>query len=304
MESQGPLMKTDKQVFLIFRTHPEWFFVLIGKPSPGKCRMRSVTFKELHRTTDGLIEPIDESQDLTISEFQFQMDREIYLRVVEEMSGAQRLSDLRGVRGVILFADASLDPKTEPWRQVVETYVLRDCLEDLERREPQHPLVSVFKPLLERNDDVLQQRAAEYYRNIKDSRLKAAEVNVLLDVFVDWLRQRQPQKSLKEIEMLLFGELTPLEETVSGKELIQIGVERGQKIGVERGKKIGIATGEKTGSANIVIALLESKFARVPRTLQSRIHKLDVATLKALSGKLLTFERIQEVKQWLDSNGH
>ena len=96
-------MKTDKQVFLIFQTQPEWLFQLIGKPSPGKCRMRSVTRKALERTTDGLIEPLDPSQDLTISEFQFQLEPKIYLRVIEAMTGAQGDNNMRGVRGIIIF---------------------------------------------------------------------------------------------------------------------------------------------------------------------------------------------------------
>ncbi len=248
--------------------------------------MKSVTFKSLQRTTDGLFEPTDESQDLTLGEFQFQKDPEIYLRLVEAMTGAQRMSEMRIVRGVIIFGDASLDPKTEPWHQVIETYVLRDCIEDLERREPQHPLVAVFKPLLARDVDVLERHAVEYYRTIKHSSLKQTHINVLTEVFVDWLRQRTPKKSLKEIEMLLFGELTPLEETQSGKDLIEIGEKRGEQHGI----------------ATTAIAQLECKFARVPQTLQKRINKLDVKTLQALTVKLLSFERIQDVKQWLDSN--
>ena len=290
-------MKTDKQVFLIFQTQPEWLFKLIGKPSPGKCRMRSVTRKALERTTDGLIEPFDPSQDLTISEFQFQFDLKIYLRVIEAMTGAQGDNNMRGVRGIIIFADASLDPKTQPWNSIVESFVLKDCIQDLENREPSHPLVAVFKPLLEKQDDVLESHAADYYQSIKQSNLKPTQISVLVDVFVDWLGQRLSKKSKKEMEMLLFGELPGLENTRCGQDLINIGEKRGVALGVKKGVKQGV----KQGAVSVVTALLESKFGRVPRTVQSRINRLEVDALKSLTTNVLSFDRISDVKQWLDA---
>ncbi len=283
-------MRTDKQVYLIFQTYPKWLFELIGEPYRGKCRMKSVTVKALQRTADCLIEPLDPTQDLIIIEFQFQRDAEIYLRLIESMTGTQRENGMRGVRGIIIFGDGSLDPKTRPWSQYVETYNLRDCLQALEQREPLHPMVAVFKPLLESNTDVLERRAAGYYRAIEQCDLDPSQVDMLLQVFVDWFEQRLPDKSKKEIEMLLFDQLTPLEETRCGKELIEIGVQRGE----QRGVRLGIF--------KVVVSLLERKFGKVPRTVQARINKLDAAELESLSLNLLSFERLRDVRDWLDAN--
>ena len=131
-------MKTDKQVYLIFQAQPNWFFELIDVPSPGKCELRSLTVKALERTADGLVVPADPRQKLSLIEFQFQLDPEIYLRVVEEMAAAQRAYAMRDIDGIIVFAKASLDPKTNPWSGIVRSLVLRDAILALERRQPQH----------------------------------------------------------------------------------------------------------------------------------------------------------------------
>ncbi len=292
-------METDKQLFLIIQANPEWFFDLIAQQSPGECRMRSETFKALQRTPDVLIEPTNPKGDLFLAEFQLQLDPEIYLRVVEAMTGAQRKYGMRRVRGAILFGSASLDPKTEPWNSVVETYVLRDCIVSLEQRNPTHPLVALFKPLLEPDEAVLERKALDYYRSIKNSPAEVRQVDVLLEVFVSWLEQRFPERTKKEIEMLLIRELPPLEETRSGKDLIEIGEQRGEK----RGRLIGEKHGRNLGGAEMVVGLLESRFRRVPRTLINRISKLEFADLKALNTHAVLCNRINEVKEWLDSKG-
>ncbi len=88
--------------------------------------------------------------------------------------------------------------------------------------------------------------------------------------------------------MWLIRELPPLEETRSGKDLIEIGEKRGKSL----------------GGAEVVIALLEFKFRRVPRTLINRISKLEFADLKTLNAHVVLCNRISEVKEWLDNNGH
>jgi hypothetical protein len=135
-----------------------------------------VAVKALERTADGVIVPEVSDQPLTIVEFQFQRDDTIYGRTVVEMVEVQNLYPGRVIQGIIFFGYNNLDPKRVPWTQIVRSYVLPDVLRQWERKQPKHPLVAVFKPLLAESDEVLRQEASGYFRAITHSSLSAAVV--------------------------------------------------------------------------------------------------------------------------------
>lgn len=110
-----------------------------------------------------------------------------------------------------------MDPKTEPWNQVVHAFYFSTLLEDLSHRSPNHPLVALFQPLMERNLALLKRRAAAYYNQIRTSDLAKSSKAKLLDVFVNWLEQRFQDRGKKEIETMLLGELPDLRKTQSVK---------------------------------------------------------------------------------------
>ena len=82
-------MKTDKQLFKVFEAVPEWVFELAGLPSPGSSTLRSFTAKALERAADGLVVPDAPDQPLTVVEFQFRRDENVYTRTVAEMVAVQ-----------------------------------------------------------------------------------------------------------------------------------------------------------------------------------------------------------------------
>ena len=276
-------MRTDKELFRIFEVAPEWVFELAGLPSPGKSELRSVTVKALERRADGVIVPEAPDQPLTIVEFQFQADDTIYRRTVVEMAAVQDAFPGRVVQGVIFFGYNGLDPNTAPWTQLVRSYVLPDVLQAWERKQPKHPLVAVFKPLLAESDTVLRRQAAGYFRAITHSSLSAAGKASLEEVFVSWLVQRLKDNTRKEIEMMLLGELPELEKTVAGKELIQIGEQRGEKRGLEEG----------------LLAFLAARHGTVPAAIQEQIAKLTPAEAKRMMQFLARCQSLDEVTQWL-----
>ena len=273
-------MKTDKQLYLIFQARPDWLFELTGLPSPGKCELRSLTVKALERTADGLVVPDAADQKLTLIEFQSQPDPEIYLRMVEEMTAAQRVFKLRDIQGFLFVASPNIDPQTAPWNDVVRSFVLRDAVLELARHHPGHPLAAVFQPLLETDDQVLETQAVVYYRAIKTSKLKPKTRTTLLEVFVNWLEQRLPHKGHKEIEIMLLGELPNLEETQSGKDLIRIGEVRGMN--------------------QMIALLLQSRFGRLPKAMRARVERLSPDEAKELITQNSTWDKLQDAKDWLE----
>ena len=137
--------------------------------------------------------------------------------------------------GIIIFGSRELDHQTEPWCQIVSVYYLDEMLEQLTSRTPNHPLVAVFQPLLEKNRELLERNAAMYYTQIKSSTSNERQKAKLLSVFIDWMLQRFSELGKQEIETMLLGQLPDLRDTQAGKDLIAIGVEKG----IEKGGLIG-----------------------------------------------------------------
>jgi len=94
-------MKTDKQIYSIFSLQPRWFFDLTRMKWPGPCQWKSVSFKAIEQTTDGVLYPNDVAELLTVAEFQAQFDAFIYARIAIEMAMLQREEQNRGVQGVV-----------------------------------------------------------------------------------------------------------------------------------------------------------------------------------------------------------
>ncbi len=83
--------------------------------------------------------------------------------------------------------------------------------------------------------------------------------------------------------MILLGELPDLEETASGKDLIRIGEQRGEKRGFEKA----------------ILAFLATRYETVPATMQERIAKLTPAEAERMMQFLAQCNWLDEVTRWL-----
>ena len=109
-------------------------------------------------------------------------------------------------------------------------------------------------------------------------------------VFVSWLEQRFKDKTKKEIETMLLGELPDLEETASGKDLIRIGEQRGEKRGEQRG--------EKRAWEKAILTLLATRHGTVPAAIEEKIAKLTSAEAKRTMQFLAQCPSLDEVTEW------
>ena len=276
-------MRTDKQLLRIFEAVPDWIFQLAGLPSPGRSTLRSITIKELERSADAVVVPDVPDQPLTVVEFQFQKDERVYTRTVMEMAAIQELHAMLTVHGLIFFGYNNLDPQTVPWNRVVRSFLLPELLTALERERSEHPLIAVFKPLLDPDEQSVEREAIDHYRAIKYGDLPASCKATLLEVFVSWLEQRLTHKGKEEIETMLLGELPPLEETQSGKDLIRIGEQRGLQEGWEQA----------------ILAFLAARHGDVPADLEAKIRTLSIDKANRLVGRLPGLKTLDDVTQWL-----
>ncbi len=82
---------------------------------------------------------------------------------------------------------------------------------------------------------------------------------------------------------MLLGELPDLEETASGKDLIRVGEQRGEKRGLERG----------------ILAFLTIRHGTVPAAIQEKIAGLTAAEAERMMQFLAQCQSLDEVTQWL-----
>jgi len=217
------------------------------------------------------------------------------MRIAIEMALIQQKDPTRVVRGIIFFLHEKLDPKTELWCRIIESYSLSELLEKLANQNPDHPLVVVFQPVLADSEIVVEKEAARCYIALRSSELADEVKSVLLDVFVNWLEQRCRNKSKKEIEEMLLGELPDLRETRSGKDLIEIGR--------NEGKVVGKLEGKLEGKIECLLVLLQSKFRRVNSELQERLSRISSAEeLDKLYLHALNAGTMEEFEQNISSN--
>jgi len=90
------------------------------------------------------------------------LDETIYGRIVIEMALVQQEYAMRDIQGVIFFRQPTHDPNTSPWNRVVTSVNLPDSIQRLDDLQLAHPLVSVFKPILEADTDRLERRTVNY----------------------------------------------------------------------------------------------------------------------------------------------
>ena len=98
-------------------------------------------------------------------------------------------------------------------------------------------MLTVLKPLTLPSQEKLTEAADQWIREIDELKLPDERVKILLELLEYAILQRFPELTLKEIRTMLH--LTPLDKTVAGQELIQIGKEEGRKEGQAQGELIG-----------------------------------------------------------------
>ena len=103
-------------------------------------------------------------------------------------------------------------------------------------------MLTVLKPLTLPSQETLTEAADQWIREIDALKLPDAKVKILLELLEYAILQRFPALTLEEIRTMLH--LTPLDKTVAGQELIQIGKEEGRKEGKEEGQAQGELIGK------------------------------------------------------------
>jgi len=97
--------------------------------------------------------------------------------------------------------------------------------------------LTVLKPLILENKNQLSEFVPKWKAEIDSLNSPEEKANLLEELLEYAILQRFPQLTLKEVQKMI--QLTPLDKTVAGQELILFGVREGKEEGLKKGELIG-----------------------------------------------------------------
>jgi predicted transposase YdaD len=283
-------MKTDSLFYELFKLSPRSLFELAGLETDGEYIFESITVKSTEKRFDGFFRRTDGSGQNIFLEVQGYKDRKIYWRQLREISAYYEQSKKQPpFIAVILFVDEKYDPKNcpipdfVPPNRLIRLY-LPDCLRAL--GDTPSPL-TVFKPLVLEDKDQLPKAVLKWKSEIDSLKLSEDINKLLTELLENAILSSFPKMTLKEIQKMI--RLTPLEKTVAGQELIQMGMNEGILKGFEKGRlegrTEGIEKGELIGRIHATQRFLRRRITSKKKLLDQSPKELR-AILKKLEAEL------------------
>ena len=229
-------MRTDKQLYKIFRSEPQMLKDLLGIDSPAPYRFHSEEFKELARRADGCFD-CEEAETAYIVELQAKLERFVYHRTEVERILYHQQHPEKKVYMILIFLFPEHDPKTEPWYSLsrdgnpyFRVSYLKELLDALAARQPDHPLLLVFKPIMEKDDARLRKDVGRCHQALRNADLEPETRDALLEVFESWISLRFKTLTREEVNAM-FAISGEVEDTVLYKQGREEGREEGQILG-------------------------------------------------------------------------
>jgi len=230
-----PPMKPDSLFYRIFKFDPGSLLRLIRLDVGGDYTFESITTKTTEKRFDGYLKPHGDNDPEIFLEVQGYGDNKFYWRMFREICSFYEQNESNShFIAVALFTNKKFDPgdcplDCNPPNRLIRAY-LPDCLKLLKGNAG---VLTVLKPLALARKAELAANLPKWKQDIKSLDLSKSESKTVLELLEYAILQRFKNITLEEVRKMI--ELTPLEETVAGKELIQLGIEQG----IDKGELIG-----------------------------------------------------------------
>ncbi|MCB0187242.1 MAG: DUF2887 domain-containing protein [Caldilineaceae bacterium] len=223
-------MKTDTLFYELFQAAPQTFFELLQITPACPYRYESLTVKATEKRIDGVLEPTVANQPIYFLEVQAFPDDVIYWRAMREVATyfEQRPPQKdRAWQTTVLWLNkeddpglGTLDPLARPPDPRLVSADLIELLKQLKQVDDKALVLNVLNPLLTDSEREVRQHVVQWAENIRQTpNLDPQTEERLLTVMSQLIGQKFQSLSYKELAKML--RLTPLEETVSGQELIK-----------------------------------------------------------------------------------
>ncbi|MGE0086752.1 MAG: DUF2887 domain-containing protein [Desulfococcaceae bacterium] len=281
-------MKTDALFYELFKFDPQSLFDLISLDAEGEYVFESITAKTTEKRMDGLFRRTDRPGPNLFAEVQGYPDKKIYWRFFREISTwYEQNDDDQPFVAVVLFTDKTFDPGKPRLSCVPPCRLIRCYLPNLLKKiGKKASALTVLKPLVLEDRKKLPESVRQWDAEIRDMGLPQAKTKILSELLEYAVLQRFSDLTLEEVKKMI--QLTPLEKTVAGQELIQIGLLQGKLEGKKEGKKEGKLEGKKEGKleGRTETALNLLKMGLLTDEQIAKATKLRSAEVKKLRQKL------------------
>jgi predicted transposase/invertase (TIGR01784 family) len=286
-------MRRDPLFYKIFQQAPELLFDLIDdRPAnANQYRFDSVAVKEPKFEIDGVFLPpeSDEPGCVYFCEIQFQKDAALYERLFSESllyfyRNAALFSDWKTV---VIYPSRSLEQtKIYPHRSLLNgPQVHRIYLDELgEGRNLPIGLAAIVLTIAD------EDQAPSAARDIL-SRADAPEIDQqrIIDLVTSIMVYKFTNLSRSEVKAMLGLDLT------QEPRAIREAKEEGREEGREEGLEVGLLLAQRS----MLQRQLTQKFTPFPNPLREAIGLLATPQLEELSLRVLAFDRIETLHQWL-----
>jgi hypothetical protein len=203
---------------------------------------------------------------------------------------------------IVLFLDEKYQPESCPILPALPNQLILGTLEGgLKAVGNQAGVLTVLKPLRLSKPKLLPKLVPQWVAELRSlPKLSPRQTHQLLELLEYAILKRFPKLTVKEVEQLM--QLTPLEQTVAGQELIQIGVARGTQKGLQegitkgrreglakgrlKGRQEGLAKGRLVGQIHLAQRLLKRPVTPQKILLDKNLKELRVL-LKQLEAELI-----------------
>ena len=279
-------MRTDALFYELFQTAPQTFFELLQIVPTCTYRFESITVKASEKRIDGVIEPTDEQQPVYFLEVQAFPDDTIYWRTLREVATyfEQRPARNDNWQAVVLWLNKEDDPGLRTLKPLgykpAARLVSADLIKLLKKLPETSLVLNVLRPLLAKSEREVRKHVVQWVTNIRQTpNLDPQTEEKLVAILSQLIEQKFKTLSYKELAAML--RLTPLEETISGQELI------------------------KNERVSTLTALIQDRFTLSDKLVQSvrtNLETLSSDTLHQLIRQILHFDTFETLEQWIEDH--
>lgn len=264
-------MKTDALFYELFKLDPASLFRLIQLNISGRYSFESITVKTTEKRFDGFFQRMDGRGPNIFLEVQGYSGDKIFWRIFREIFAWYEQDDSdEPFFAVVLFIDMKYNPDNCPVSCVPPNRLICiDLVECLKSVEDDPGVLTVLKPFMLPDAGNLRDSVRQWKMELDSLNLPGDRIKIVTELLEYTILQRFPKLTLKEIQKMI--ELTPLEQTVAGQELVRMGMTEGKKEGELIGK-----------------IRLAQRILRRPVMLKKDLEKMGIRQLKKLCKELET----------------
>ncbi len=254
-------MKTDELFYELFKLDPKSLFRLVRLELEGIYSFESISAKTTEKRFDGFCKRIDGEGPLIFLEIQGYRDPTIYWRLFREVCTYYEQSHVQEqFIAIALFLDEGFDPDCKHLTCVAPNRLIRANIKDcLTAVWGNAGILTVLKPLVVSEKHEFIEQIPQWKTDIHALPLPRHQIETIIALLEYLILQRFPDMTLQEVQNML--QLTPIEKTVAGQELIMmgktVGLKEGIKEGIKEGQKDGLEKGELIGEIRLAQRLLK-----------------------------------------------